>query len=1238
MSGTKRRRVMVGSIGDCVHNLGVEGFADCLEDSGQGYVSVKLGPAVPIAEVVRKIQEARPEVVGISTRLGDLHVDKLVGQFIRLCSERGLHPKDSGIRYCFGGLRPAANLVRAMTGQALEPDAFTKPEEQHYDLAAIAAEYAAYPEFVGFFELIADDFITPVELGRFALGLPQEETGGFQWSDDLLERIRQVRERENRPVLRAHIGIAAESIEPTIAEIQRVAATGALEIVSLGPDQPTQQYLPKFIRGEEDPDKYLKGQGGVPIRSREDLERLKAATQTGNHPTCRIYSGTDELLYQAELYEQTLNMAFPAVPIFYYNKLDGRGPLPVREGFEEHFEVMRWWAAQEKPLEINDPHQWQLRDASDDMLVCAHVVAGVVALKMGIKNYIMQMMTDLPPGTSALNDLAKMWGSYELIEPLTRHFDYNIIRETRGGLNSFPPNLYEAKGHLAYVTTWNMFLKPDIIHVVSFPEAHHEATAEDIIESCDIVKYVVKDFQKGAQPDVLNDAYCVRRRAELKKNAMYTLLHLALLGGYKGRVSLDEFEQWAVTPAEAAERSDPALGERHFESLLLDLIDERNYATGACGMISADTLDMALQTGLFQAPKITMADDPRYRLTGACRTQIVGGECRIESFMGRRVSGEMERVDLVRRRAPWFFDKSISVADDITTISEVAEEITPAVIQEFRQRYNIDVDAGRRVLVMDFGSTFTKVGLFDTAAGQFELKYVPTTVEDLRRGLANALGVDDRCAERGDWAPLQEAVEAFDYRFACSSAKGGLKVVVVGLVPEESTHACELAALAAGAKLLGSYSGRLSEAQVAEIYSREPEIIILSGGVDHGGEAAVQLHNARLLAAGKHHAAYARYGVPVIYAGNQDVAAAVQAVFTGAGIDCRVAPNVMPEINEFRIDALNEVIRDLFQTIIIRGKGFDVIEEFLTAPLIPTPRAAFLGINLLARGYGDQKGLGNILALDIGGATTDFYASVSDNPIYQYEGPESQKRAKRPILKTPGAPRAYRRVEGKYGMSYDAENLVELPRFVSGRLQQELNDYFSRRFPAYLPERERDHVAPFVRVAGGRRQIDLAGLLTWISQHPHQVPATPVETAVHAFLAREIMREATRNHVGHVQETDTYFLHHGVNFTGQDVTTLLIGGTIYHKCKEGRQHLLDDLKVIADGALYNPTEPYVLRPRGRVILDASYLVSIVGGLYGRVDPQGALRLMKSHLRPLVEHAGEAADAAAGRGRSRLAGD
>ncbi len=1210
----KKRRVLAGSIGDCVHSLGVETFAEWMEDRREGFFTVKLGPAVPIRDVINKIRESRPEVVAISMRLGDLHVDKLISEFIIKAAEHHLLPRESGIRYAFGGLRPAANLVRAMTGLPMEEDKFSPPEGRHYDLDEIAENYADIEAFQGFFALVVDDFVTMEELEAFAQGRAVARGGDqeIEWADTLLERVHQVRELEDRPIIRAHIGIAADSIEPTVKGVEILADAECLEIVSLAPDQPAQEYLAKFVRGEEDPDKYLKGQGGVPIRTKEDLWRLKRATQRGNYPMTRIYSGTDELVELAKLFEASFRMPFPAVPIFFYNELDGRGPISIRDSFDEHFEVMRWWAGRQKAVEINDPHQWQLRNSTDDLLVTDHVLVGVVALKMGIQYYVMQMMFDLPPGISGLNDLAKFRAAYELIEPLTRHFNYHIIKETRGGLSSFPPNLDKAKGHLAISTHWQMYMEPDIVHVVSFSEAHHEAKAQDVIESCDIVKQVFDDF-KGHHPDIWADPRLISRKRILKLGAMYNLLHLALLGGYEGPVTLDNFFHWAVPPAEARKRDHPSQWASNYETLLLSLIDEANYATGQCGMVSPDTLDLALQVGLFQAPQITVLDK-RYEMVGKCRTKIVAGGCVIDEFDGVKVRDEIERVDLVRQRSPWFFDKSISQADEDLYITETAEAMNGDVVARAQRQVGIHSSAdleNKRVLVVDFGSTFSKIGTFDTATEEFDLRYVPTMVEDLRVSLADGLGVLDECQQRGDWEPLARPMAQFDIKLPCSSAKGGLKMVTVAMVKEESGFAAELASLTAGAKLLNTYEGALTEQQAQAIYEQDqPEIILQAGGVDSGGDTETQLHNARLLAKFVAAATYARYGVPVIYAGNQDVRDEIERIYRAEGVELRITPNVMPEINTFRIEVVNEAIRELFQTIIIRGKGFDVVEEYMSAPFIPTPRAAFRGINLLAKGYGDESGLGNMMALDIGGATTDFYSNVGDNPLYDYPGDDPQRKVKRTILKTPNTPLAYRRVEGKYGLAYDAENVKELQRFQSGAMKRDLEAFLLGEYPDFRTGN--GEFGGFVRRLNGRLDFDLDHYLSWLTANPHALPSSGEENAARSFLAKEIMAATTGRNLGYVKETDTYFLQYGVNFLNQPCTTLLIGGTIYHKCREGGD-FRRDLRLMAAGTQYNEDESWILRPRGPILLDATYMVSIVGGLYGRIDPERALRMLKRNL-------------------------
>ncbi len=1211
LSTQRKRRVFAGAIGKCVHTLGVENFAQWLEDRGYGYVAIKLGPAVSIPDLIDKIREARPEVVAISMRLGDLHIDTLVSEFIELATEHGLHPKDSGIRYAFGGLRPAANVVRAMTGLPLEPDRFSKGEERHYDLDEVRRRFADKEHFQGFFELVVDDFVTKEELEEFARRKSGKKRIGKQvkWSDSLIERIKQVRELESRPIIRAHIGIADTSIEPTVKAVEMLAEMEALEIISLAPDQTSQELLAKFIRGEEDPSKYLAGQGGAPIRTIEDLKRLKEATQRGNYPLTRIYTGTDELIALAELWDKYLNMAFPAVPIFFYNELDGRGPISIRDSFDEHFSTIEWWAKRGKPLEINDPHQWGLRYASDEMQVADHILSAVVALKKGIKHYVMQMMFELPPEISALDDLAKMKAAYELIEPLGRHFDFHIIKQARSGLPSFPPNLNQAKGHLAFSVYNQLYLEPDILHVVTHSEAHHEASPNDIVESCDIVKQVCWDFVKGRVPDVWSDPFLSARRLEIKRHAMYNILHLALLGGYDGPVTPENYLEWAKEPEE-----DP---EKNYETMLLSFVDEKSYPTGECGLVSPDALDLALQVGLFQAPHITVIDR-RYELTGACRTKVVDGMCVIDEFDGVKVKDEMERVDLVRERFPWYFYKDVSIATDNVVVDSADNEVEDIekASEELKKEIGITGKAVEKVLVVDFGSTFTKIGVLDTGTDEFSLKYVPTTVDDIRVGLANGLGVLEECQKSGGWEPLRREMDKFSVRLPCSSAKGGLKVVTVSLVKGESGFAAELAALTAGAKLVGTYYGRLSPETARRIYEEDqPEIILITGGTDFGGDTETQLHNIRVLSEASRYITYTKYGVPIIYAGNQDIRAKAERVFRENGVDYRITPNVMPEVNQFQIEVVNEAIRELFQTVIIRGKGFDVAEEYMDAKFIPTPRAAFLGINLLASGYGKEDGIGNILALDIGGATTDFYSIVQDNPLYLFPGNDPRRKVKRTILKTPNTPLAFRRVEGKYGLSYNAVNIKELQRYRDGSMQREMSEFLRKEFPEQFHPGT-DQFGRFIKGNGRNYEVDLSEYLEWISSHPHQMPTTEMENAARSFLAKEVIAATTGKHVGRVQETDTYFLQYGVNFFNQPVTVVLIGGTIYHACRDKRPGYLRDLRLIASGAIYNPAEEFLLRPTGPVLLDAKYLVSIVGGLYGRIDPEYALKIMKKELAPL----------------------
>ena len=106
-------------------------------------------------------------------------------------------------------------------------------------------------------------------------------------------------------------------------------------VISVGPDQNTQQF---YFHPEKRKPEY-EGAGGVPLRTREEFEALKAATKFGNQPLIRCYSGTADVFDMAQLLKDTLNNAWCAVPLCWYNKLDGRGDRDIDTSVKEAVEL-----------------------------------------------------------------------------------------------------------------------------------------------------------------------------------------------------------------------------------------------------------------------------------------------------------------------------------------------------------------------------------------------------------------------------------------------------------------------------------------------------------------------------------------------------------------------------------------------------------------------------------------------------------------------------------------------------------------------------------------------------------------------------------------------------------------------------------------------------------------------------------------------------------------------------------
>jgi hypothetical protein len=170
-----------------------------------------------------------------------------------------------------------------------------------------------------------------------------------------------------------------------------------------------------------------------------------------------------------------------------------------------------------------------MRDAPDVVFVVSAYLSAYNARALGVKDYIAQLMFNSPPGLSDAMDLAKMRAVLDLVEPLENE-NFRVWRQTRIGLLSHPLDPDAARGHLAAATYLQMALRPHIYHIVGHTEAHHAATAEDVIEASRISRRAIENAVRGA-PDMTADPAITKRRRQLVKEAHRLLEAIASLAG-----------------------------------------------------------------------------------------------------------------------------------------------------------------------------------------------------------------------------------------------------------------------------------------------------------------------------------------------------------------------------------------------------------------------------------------------------------------------------------------------------------------------------------------------------------------------------------------------------------------------------------------------------------------------------------------------------------------------------------
>jgi len=508
------KKIIGASIGGCVHIAGILSFLSSANKIG--FQTKFLGTGVSSENLLKEINDFRPDIIGLSYRLSPESAEKIFWQLkqkLDLGLDKSVKKK---VSFILGTTKPVAAVLKKSGLFEMFEYVFTGGEKS--------------TEIETFLKNIKVKNRYPGQRISNILKIPDNIRPEVP-PQNLMDRINF---KNPFPLLRHHFG--RPELEETIKGIKIIAESGLIDIISIGPDQNAQE----FFFNPEKMDNKKDGAGGVPIRSAEDLKMLYRASKTGNYPLMRCYSGTNNILKFAKVLTETINNAWCAVPLCWYNELDGRSRRKLEDSIAENQSVMKWHAQKDIPVEVNESHQWSLRYTSDSIAVATAFLAAYNAKKMGVTTYVSQYMFNTPPETSFTMDLAKMLAKIEMIESL--HDDnFRSIRQTRTGLYSMSGNFIENKGQLAASTLLQMQLDPEIVHVVAFCESEYAAKPDDIIESAEIVVKVIENYLNGC-PDMKNERNVKERKTQLIGDANL------IIGAIKKLDLLKKYEDPLIVP------------------------------------------------------------------------------------------------------------------------------------------------------------------------------------------------------------------------------------------------------------------------------------------------------------------------------------------------------------------------------------------------------------------------------------------------------------------------------------------------------------------------------------------------------------------------------------------------------------------------------------------------------------------------------------------------------------------
>ena len=461
----------------------------------------------------------------------------------------------------------------------------------------------------------------------------------------------------------------------------------------------------------------------------------------------------------------------------------------------------------------------------------------------------------------------------------------------------------------------------------------------------------------------------------------------------------------------------------------------------------------------------------------------------------------------------------------------------------------------RAIALADFGSTYTKLSLVEPGEGRLLARAeAPTSIgTDLMDGYAAAL--------EAATAKVGEPVE-IEHELAASSAGGGLRVAAVGLVADLTAAAARQAALNAGARVGTVLAGTLGDEQLDELRAARPEIVLFAGGTD-GGQSELVMENARRLAG-------AGIGAHFVVACNSQVAGEAADLLRDAGAPAEVAANVMPKLGELEIESAREAILRVFLEHVIGGKGLSAGTAFERMVRMPTPEAVLEATRLLSRGTETVPGVGDVIVIDVGGATTDVHSTrVAEAATPGIEDP---------LLPPPST---LRTVEGDLGLRSGAAGVLA----ADGR---------------------------WIEVEASMDEAEVGRAVSFRSEDSKWIPDSPEEAELDRLLAVGCATHALWRHCGtmllsRAEKGPPTLVRDGPDL--REVERVLgTGGVFVHR---------EDGPEILRAALARRA-PRSLAPRDPVFeVDSNYILA-AAGILATHDADAAARLLRRELAPAAK--------------------